>query len=111
MKIDISSKFNMLVLDRMLGVVFGEIQYRRRVAVGPAKTKLYIHSNDNDRHHLPHVHIKHPKGEFVVNIVDCTLIKGEIKGNSRKHILKFIESKQAEFIKIWNELNPKKPIK
>lgn len=73
MKTDISDEFNILVLDRMFSLIFNEIQYRQRIAVGPRKTKLIIYSGDSNRHHLPHVHVKYPKGDFVISIQDCNL--------------------------------------
>lgn len=110
MKNDVSNRFNMYVLDSIFSVICNEIQYRQRVAVGPCKTKLYIYNEDNSKHNLPHAHLEYSKVNIVISILDCTIIKGKLKGNNRKQILKWVHKTRPKLIEVWNDLNPKRLI-
>lgn len=102
---DISEYFDLVILETLLSRNFNEVQFRQKVANGPYKTKLYIYANDADRHHLPHVHVVYPSGDFVVSLVDCTLIKGKLNSNIKKVFLHFFETNKEDFLAIWKTLN------
>ncbi|XMB73001.1 DUF4160 domain-containing protein [Mycoplasmatota bacterium WC30] len=104
-EIEVTKYFNIMFLDRILSMHYHEIEYRQLVGNGPGKTKLYIYKDDSNQHHLPHVHVINPRGDFVVSLEDCSLIKGELKGNGRKFFMKYFKDNKEKFIQVWNELN------
>ena len=103
--IEITNHFNTYILDIILGRQFDKIEYRKRVGIGPAKTRLYIYPNDSNSHHRPHVHVKHPDGDFVVSLDDFTLLAGKMKTSIKKAFLEYFEKNKDKFIDIWKELN------
>jgi len=56
---------------------------------------------DNQRHHLPHIHVKYQGQEVVLTIPDGKILQGELKRNRMKLVQAWIEIHQDELMANW----------
>lgn len=70
--------------------------------------KLKIRTNDNDRHHLPHLHIEGPELDASIEISTGDVIVGNITKYASKYIKRWLDIERSSIMKIWEEENPKK---
>lgn len=56
---------------------------------------------DNQRHKLPHIHIRFQGQEVVVSIPDGTVLEGTLRGNKMKLVQAWIEIHQDELMADW----------
>ena len=56
---------------------------------------------DNQRHHVPHVHIRYQDQEAVFSIPDGGLLEGQLKPNKMKLVHAWIEIHQEELMADW----------
>ena len=56
---------------------------------------------DNQRHHLPHIHVKYQGQEVVLAIPDGKILQGELKRNRMKLVQAWIEIHQDELMANW----------
>lgn len=56
---------------------------------------------DNNRHHRPHIHVKHQDQEAVFSIPEGELIEGELKSRQIKLAQAWIEIHQDELMADW----------
>ena len=56
---------------------------------------------DNQRHHLPHIHVKYQGQEVVLAIPDGKILQGELKKNRMKLVQAWIEIHQDELMANW----------
>ena len=57
---------------------------------------------DNQRHHMPHIHVKYQEQEVVLSIPDGDVVEGELKRNKMKLVLAWIEIHQEELLANWD---------
>ena len=60
---------------------------------------------DNQRHHIPHIHVKYQEQEVVLSIPDGDVLEGELKRNKMKLVQACIEIHQEELIANWELAN------
>ena len=60
---------------------------------------------DNQRHHIPHIHVKYQEQEVVLSIPDGDVLEGELKRNKMKLVQAWIEIHQEELIANWELAN------
>ena len=56
---------------------------------------------DNQRHHLPHIHVKYQGQEVVLSIPDGEVLEGKLKRNKMKLIQAWLEIHQEELMADW----------
>jgi hypothetical protein len=56
---------------------------------------------DNQKHHLPHIHVKYQNDEAVISIPDGELLEGEIHRSKLKLVQAWIEIHQDELMANW----------
>ncbi len=56
---------------------------------------------DTDKHHLPHIHIKHGEFNCVVSILDSEVLQGDLPGNKLRLVLAWIELHRDELMANW----------
>ena len=56
---------------------------------------------DNERHHLPHIHIKYQEQEVVLSIPEGDVLGGELKRNKMKLVQAWVEIHQEELMANW----------
>jgi hypothetical protein len=56
---------------------------------------------DNQKHHLPHIHVKYQDDEAVISIPEGELLEGEIRRSKLKLIQAWIEIHQDELMANW----------
>ena len=57
---------------------------------------------DNQRHHLPHIHVRYQEQEVVLSIPDGEMLEGDLKRNKMKLVQAWIEIHQDELMADWN---------
>lgn len=60
---------------------------------------------DNQRHHMPHIHVKYQQQEVVLSIPDGDVLEGELKRNKMKLVQAWIEIHQEELMANWELAN------
>jgi hypothetical protein len=56
---------------------------------------------DQQRHHVPHIHVKYQEQEVVLSIPDGDVLEGELKRNKMKLVQAWIEIHQEELMANW----------
>ncbi|MEJ2746877.1 MAG: DUF4160 domain-containing protein [Anaerolineae bacterium] len=56
---------------------------------------------DQQRHHVPHIHVKYQEQEVVLSIPEGDVLEGEIKRNKMKLVQAWIEIHQEELMANW----------
>lgn len=56
---------------------------------------------DQQRHHVPHIHVKYQEQEVVLSIPDGVVLEGELKRNKMKLVQAWIEIHQEELMANW----------
>lgn len=56
---------------------------------------------DQQRHHVPHIHVKYQEQEVVLSIPDGNVLEGELKRNKMKLVQAWIEIHQEELMANW----------
>ena len=56
---------------------------------------------DQQRHHVPHIHVKYQEQEVVLSIPDGNVLEGELKRNKMKLVQAWIEIHQEELLANW----------
>ncbi|NKI73522.1 DUF4160 domain-containing protein [Dickeya sp. CFBP 2040] len=70
-------------IDRLAGLIF----------------HLYFY--DDDRHHLPHVHVCYGNHELIINIGNGIEIEGYLPNNKRKLALSHIRAHRKQLLNMW----------
>jgi shikimate kinase len=56
---------------------------------------------DNQRHHIPHIHVRYQEQEVVLSIPEGDVLEGEIKRNKMRLVQAWIEIHQDELMANW----------
>jgi hypothetical protein len=56
---------------------------------------------DNQRHHLPHIHVKYQEQEAVLTIPDGDVLEGALKPNKMKLVQAWIEIHKDDLLADW----------
>ncbi len=56
---------------------------------------------DNQRHKLPHIHVRYQGQEVVLSIPDGGILEGDIRSNKMKLVQAWIEIHQDELMADW----------
>jgi hypothetical protein len=56
---------------------------------------------DNQKHHMPHIHVRYQYQEVVLSIPDGQVLEGKLKANKMKLIQAWIEIHQDELMADW----------
>ena len=57
---------------------------------------------DNERHNLPHIHVKYQDQEVVLQIPDGNILEGKLKNEKLKLVLAWIEIHKEELMADWD---------
>ena len=56
---------------------------------------------DNDKHHIPHIHVKHSGKEAVFCITNGKMLEGNIDNKSKRLVRAWIEIHKEELLANW----------
>lgn len=56
---------------------------------------------DNNKHHLPHIHVSYQEFEVILSIPDGSIIEGSLPKNKQKLVDAWLEIHQDELIANW----------
>ncbi|WP_133511676.1 DUF4160 domain-containing protein [Candidatus Thiosymbion oneisti] len=56
---------------------------------------------DNQKHKIPHIHVRYQDEEAVFSIIDAELIAGSIKTNKKRLVQAWIEIHKDELMADW----------
>lgn len=84
--------------------IFNVIHIRDRVHTIDS-IKLYIYSEDNAPHNVPHLHAYYQDKSIIIDLKSLKIIKGNLPIVQQKKALKWIEKNKDFLHNKWNELN------
>lgn len=103
---DLNSKVSSLIqlfgLDKIeiFYTFFGEFGGRILEAKG---MQFYMHSKEQGKHNLPHIHVKYQNQEVVISL-DGKILAGRIKENKQKLAKEIIVSDNESLLLKWNNI-------
>ncbi|MGH7598370.1 MAG: DUF4160 domain-containing protein [bacterium] len=56
---------------------------------------------DNQKHHMPHIHVRYQDEEVVLSIPDGQILEGKLKANKMKLVQAWLEIHQEELMADW----------
>lgn len=56
---------------------------------------------DNNRHHMPHIHVKYQEQEAVFSIPEGEIVEGKLKQNKMRLVQAWIEIHKEELMADW----------
>ncbi len=62
---------------------------------------VYMYFIDNNRHKLPHIHVKYSGEEVIVSIPEGSILEGSIPPSKMKLLLAWIEIHKDELMADW----------
>ncbi|MBF0491281.1 MAG: DUF4160 domain-containing protein [Deltaproteobacteria bacterium] len=62
---------------------------------------IMMYPFDNDKHHLPHVHIRYQEQEAVFSIETGDLLEGNLRSNKKKLVEAWIELRREDLLTDW----------
>ncbi len=73
---------------------------------------VYLFAYDNEKHHVPHIHVKYGEFMAVVDIVEGNILQGEFPRSKLKLLQAWIEIHRKELMDDWRlAVIGKKPFK
>lgn len=66
--------------------------------------RFFIHTNEKDIHHTPHIHCKYSGEEFRINLNDMSIIDKPFKNKTKTNLaLKIVKRNKNDFLNYWNK--------
>lgn len=62
---------------------------------------VYMYFFDDERHHLPHIHVKYQGQEASFSILDGALLRGELPLGKLRMVQAWIEIRREELMADW----------
>lgn len=101
-KIDI---LNYLLLSEFRG-------YEQRKRIGETNGRIIeLRTGREERHNIPHFHVRYSERTGSYKIEDCTKIEGDMSSKDEKHIKRWYDKNRDLLISEWENLYPNLPIK
>ncbi len=63
---------------------------------------VYMYFYDNERHHLPHIHVRYQGMKASVTLVDGVLLEGDFPAAKLKLVQAWIEIHREELMADWD---------
>jgi len=63
---------------------------------------IYMYAKDNQKHHIPHIHVEYQDDEAVFSIPDGKLLEGKLPNKKKQLIRAWIIINQEDLIANWN---------
>ena len=63
---------------------------------------VYMYAKDNQRHHIPHIHVEYQNDEAVFSIQDGKLLEGKIPNKKMQLVKAWIIINQEDLMANWN---------
>ena len=63
---------------------------------------VYMYFYDNQKHHLPHVHVEYAEYTAVISIADGQILDGSLPKNKQKLVDAWLEIHREEVMSDWN---------
>jgi len=57
---------------------------------------------DNDKHHLPHIHVRYQENSAVLEIPTGTVLAGDLPSKKMRMVQTWIDIHADELMKCWN---------
>ena len=63
---------------------------------------VYMYANDNQKHHLPHIHVEYQNDEAVFSILDGKLLEEKLPNKKIQLVRAWIIINQEDLMANWN---------
>ena len=63
---------------------------------------VYMYAKDNQKHHLPHIHVEYQDNEAVFSIPDGKLLEGKLPNKKTQLVKAWIIINQENLMANWN---------
>ena len=63
---------------------------------------IYMYAKDNQKHHIPHIHVEYQDDEAVFSIPDGKLLEGKLPNKKKQLIRAWIIINQEDLTANWN---------